>query len=118
MTDVGDQRAAASIEVARWDGVHTVVLRGELDLACSPGIEARIESFFASGPVAMLLDLSRLTFMDAAGVKLILLIKERAESIGCPLAVVPGPANVQRIFDLAGLSMALPWVHHDFVGAN
>jgi anti-sigma B factor antagonist len=116
MADVIGQ--CASLDVVCRDGVHTVVLSGELDLACSAAIETSIESVFADEPSALLLDLSALTFMDSTGLKLLLQIQEHAEATGCALAVVPGPSSVQRVFELTGLAKAMPWVHEDLVVAD
>ena len=91
------------------DGVHTLALSGELDLAVSPELEAVMFQLLADGPDVLIVDLSSLTFIDSTGIGMVLLIRAEADKHGCELRIIPGRENVQRIFELTGLEEVLPW---------
>jgi anti-sigma B factor antagonist len=87
---------------------HTLSLRGELDLEPAAELEGILERICVGTTSAVVLDLSRLTFMGSTGLRVILLAQELCERHDCEFRVVPGPRNVQRIFELAGLLDVLP----------
>ncbi|MDQ6776924.1 MAG: STAS domain-containing protein, partial [Actinomycetota bacterium] len=55
----------------------------------------------------VVLDLRKLTFMDSAGVHVIVNASVRARQAGCRLVLVRGPAQVDRIFTLTGAADVL-----------
>jgi anti-sigma B factor antagonist len=83
---------------AAW--VHVA---GELDLATSPQLR---ETLREAQPDARLvvLDLREVTFIDSAGVDLILEAARDAGREGHRLMLVRGPAHVDRVLALAGVS--------------
>jgi anti-sigma B factor antagonist len=80
---------------------HLVVFFGELDLAGTPLAEGALVR--AAGPT-LVLDLSRLTFLDAAGLRVIVSAKERIESQGDKFSIQGASGIVRRIFDVTGLA--------------
>jgi anti-anti-sigma factor len=52
-------------------------------------------------------DLEGLTFIDSAGLRLILEARARCEREGLGFAIVPGKGQVRRAFELAGLDQQL-----------
>jgi anti-anti-sigma factor len=91
------------------DGVHRLMLSGELDLASTPLLEEAVSSLDGEGISAVVLDLSRLSFMDSTGVRATLDTHELCERRGYRFSLVPGPAQVQRLFELTGLLDVLPF---------
>jgi anti-sigma B factor antagonist len=91
------------------DGVFTLALSGELDIASAPELEAATLQLSADGARAMTLDLRRLEFMDLAGLRVILEVHERFEEQGYTLQLIPGPWQIQRLFDQTGLLKVLPF---------
>jgi anti-anti-sigma factor len=88
---------------------HTPLLSGELDLASAPALEATIERTARGGTRAITLDLSGLTFIDSCGLRSILIAKRLCDARSYDFAVVPGQAQVQRLFELTGLLELLPF---------
>ncbi|MCW3029146.1 MAG: anti-sigma factor antagonist [Solirubrobacterales bacterium] len=86
---------------------HTLVLSGELDVAEGDELEAAIVS--CANAARLTLDLSELTFMDSAGLTLVLLADGLCKARGIVFALVPGPRQVQRVFEMAGLLQQLPF---------
>jgi anti-sigma B factor antagonist len=60
---------------------------GEIDLATVGPIEARLDELWASGFRKIVLDLRRVSFMDSAGLRLVIGHNRRAEQDGAALRV-------------------------------
>ena len=84
------------------DGRVCVVLSGELDMATVPELEREVERAERRGSKVASLDLGRLSFMDAAGLRCILSMAEKAEADGRALSVVGAGPAVRRVFELTG----------------
>jgi anti-anti-sigma factor len=80
------------IETTRQDGHWAVAVRGEVDLATVEKLEAALRRL--SGPVV--LDLSKVSFIDSMGLTLLL----RATRNGCTIGKA-SPA-VSRLFRMTG----------------
>ena len=93
--------AAYAIRDAAADGAAVLVLEGELDLAATPMLRARVDELSAP---ALVLDFRRATFIDSAVLKE--LLRARAElaarDIRLVLAGVPPP--IRRLLDLTRTS--------------
>lgn len=91
------------------DGVHTLVLEGELDYGVIGQLETAYADACASGASTIVLDMSALEFADCSAVRLLVDLAARSEGGGAKLALRPGPARVQRVFELTGTADALPF---------
>jgi anti-anti-sigma factor len=74
-------------------------LRGELDFATADAVADRLARL-ARGHNRVLLDLDGLTFMDASGVRVVVLAQRR---LGDRLVVVKGARAAHRILEICGL---------------
>ncbi len=92
-------------------GEHTFTLTGELDLASTPILQRALASLAAAmnGTSAITLDLSGLQFIDSTGLHAILTTRELCQANGYEFSLVPGPPQVQRLFEIVKLVDALPW---------
>ncbi len=87
-----------SVSRRRAGDAIVVAPAGEIDLAPVDVLGAEIEA--ASGETdALVLDLRGVTFIDSAGLRLVLQTSRGVERF----SVVRGPREVQRVFDLVGL---------------
>jgi anti-sigma B factor antagonist len=87
-----------------------VELAGELDIAAvTEALKRMIVCHLPCG-AQLVLDLSRLTFMDSTGIRLILQAQEHALRHDARLVVVRPPANVMRVLELVGLDEQLDLV--------
>ena len=84
------------------DGEVRLALSGELDIATVPRLEEAVAACDGTLDGRLTLDLSDLTFLDSTGLRGILQLHARAEREDWSLVVVPGPAAVQRVFELTG----------------
>jgi anti-sigma B factor antagonist len=91
------------------DGRHTLVLTGELDIASCPQLVATVLQICSTGASALVLDLSGVTFMGSTGLSAILSARGLCGKHGCEFMLIPGPDQVQRLFELAGVLDRLPF---------
>lgn len=112
---VGDTAVRRGRRTLRILGVasedcRTLILSGELDLSSSDDVEAMISQVCADTRL-LTIDLSRLTFMDWAGIHVLAGASVLCARKGCEFSVTGGPA-VQRLAEVTGL-VAEPWFHDD-----
>jgi anti-sigma B factor antagonist len=77
--------------------------RGEVDLATAATIREEIEELTAMGFARVALDLRGVTFLDSTGLRLSLELTMAARAEGWEFALIEGPADVQRVFEVAGV---------------
>jgi anti-anti-sigma factor len=84
---------------------RTVVVRfaGELDLSTAAGVEAQLRAAQSRRVAAILLDLSKVEFIDALSIGLIVAAWANAKDHGRVLRVVGLRGMPARIFSLLGL---------------
>lgn len=104
-------RAGSSIDISRQGAITTIALSGAWDLAERDTVRDAFQSALARHPIRVVLDLSRLTFMDSTGVHGVLGLAHRAARLQIDLVLVPGPPAVQRLFDLCQLSDCFALAH-------
>lgn len=88
-------------------------LVGELDMAAVPSVDVTLRRLEETKPGTLILDLSKLTFIDSSGLRMVLMAAQRAKDEGRRFAIVPGPARVQRIFRITGLDSVLEIVEEN-----
>lgn len=98
-----------SVNVTGGDDAATIALSGEADMLAAPQIEAAFKDVAAGEAKLVLIDLHGLTFIDSSGVHVLLTGHERCQARGQLLRIVPGPANVQRLFEITGIDEVLPF---------
>ena len=98
------------IEAHDHDGLAHVVLTGELDLSTIQKVEKELTRVEGEGPEIVALDLSRLTFLDSSGLRVIVSADQRARRENRRFVVVRGPETVQRVFSITRLDEQLELV--------
>jgi anti-sigma B factor antagonist len=90
-----------------------VSLAGELDISTIPRVEKRLFAEVESHP-AVVMDLTRLTFIDSSGIGLLIQAHRLGEHEGGGSlhTVIAPDSQVERVFQLAGIDRALS-IHLD-----
>jgi anti-sigma B factor antagonist len=89
-------------------GTHVVAVEGELDIATAPRLK-RVLSSALDGTSRLVVDLSRVSFIDSTALGVLVGIQRRLRSMpGGRMALVCTRPNVCGIFELAGLEGAFP----------
>ena len=95
------------------DGVATIALSGELDMATAPILSDSLAPFEGNGVSTIVLDLHDLTFIDSTGLHAFLEARNRAMSNGQRLLVRGASPTAQRHVEIVGLQFLLDDPEHD-----
>lgn len=98
------QREAHDAMVITVDPSHdrsTVWLIGELDVASAPHVRWALPTLAGR---TLVVDLSRLAFIDMAGMSSLLLVRRNLERTGRTLLLRGASGRVRTVFELAGLA--------------
>jgi anti-anti-sigma factor len=80
---------------------------GELDLSSVAKVQEELRRIEAKEPATLVVDLSKLTFLDSTGLRCIVTADERAREQGRRIVIVRGPDAVQRVFAITRLEERL-----------
>jgi anti-anti-sigma factor len=92
------------------DGLVHVALVGELDLSTVAKVQEELRRVEVDSPATLVVDLSKLTFLDSTGLRCIVTADERARDEGRRIVIVRGPDAVQRVFAITKLDDRLEMV--------
>ena len=98
--------------------MHTLVLTGELDHRSAHALEAEIERLCEEGVTGITLDLRELTSIDSIGVAVITFRCGLCKRRGYDFALIPGPRDVHRVFEQAGVVDLLPFQEEEVATAR
>jgi anti-sigma B factor antagonist len=98
------------IQTEDRNGPVHITLRGELDLSTVGKVQDELLRVEASSPALVVLDLSKLTFLDSTGLRCLVTADERARDEGRRVVIVRGPEPVQRVFSITRLEERLEMV--------
>jgi anti-sigma B factor antagonist len=95
------------------NGVVTIALSGDLDLATAPILSKKLALFERNEVSTIILDLQDLTFIDSTGMQAFLEARNRAMSNGRRLIVRGASPTAQRHIKIVGLQFLLDDPEHD-----
>jgi anti-sigma B factor antagonist len=110
---VSDQPASTAIAgrlVVRSklaEGVRTISLSGELDVASAQMLEETLLEACSTGASEIVVDLSGVEFMDSTGLSAILKGKALCEAHACAYSLTPAQRPVERVFRTTGVRSRL-----------
>jgi anti-sigma B factor antagonist len=85
------------------ESVHVVSPSGEIDMLTAPQLGRRILSLFEEGKTRLVVDLSKVTFMDSSGIGVILDALRRLKTRRGSLVLVCPSERILRPFEITGL---------------
>jgi anti-anti-sigma factor len=98
----------ATFEVLERGPIVRAALVGELDLSNAADLESLVVDVVPNDSAGMVLDLTRLTYIDSAGIRLLLTLVGRFKWRGQRLALLaPDGCRARRVIELAGAQDAL-----------
>lgn len=92
-----------------------VAVIGDFDLQVAQRVVDELSKVEAGEPSLLIIDLSRVSFLDSAGMGVIAAAQARANESGRDLAVVRPPYSVRRAFEVSGFGEVINVV--DDIGA-
>jgi anti-sigma B factor antagonist len=103
--------SAFDVDVRRQGGNLVVAPSGELDIATVERVRSALAERADGEGVEI--DLRNLSFLDTSGLQLVVETHRRAREEGYDLRILRGSAQVQRVFEIAGLERVLPFTDAD-----
>ncbi len=97
------------IDIVEHDGMVVVAVEGEVDLCAAALLARSLAIAQETDAPAIVLDLDRVSFMDSAGVH-VLLQFSAAERTRDRLGVTQGAPQVQRLLEVTGVRRYLSFV--------
>lgn len=108
MTGSGGDSPLAQVLLERHGGTVLARLSGEIDLSNAGAVEDKVTGSLA-GATGIAVDLSGLSYLDSAGLALLVRLSGRLTSAAGSLRlVVPPSAVVGRTLSVSGLAEAIP----------
>jgi anti-anti-sigma factor len=102
------------VDVTMDEGRATAVLVGDFDMKATFNVEPRLENVLEEPALeALQIDLSGLKFIDSTGLGVLMRVADETRRREVDLEIVPGPREVHRVFEVAGLADALPFAERD-----
>jgi anti-sigma B factor antagonist len=93
----------------RHDGdVAIVVAHGEVDVFTAPGLDSALDALTADGTARLVIDLSRVSFLDSTGLGVIVKALKHAREAGGWLHLVITSGRIRKIFEITGLDASIP----------
>ena len=89
------------------NGVASIALQGDLDIATLPELEAHLAPFQDDGVAAIMLDMRELTFIDTTGLHAIDRASQRAKGSGQQMILVGTRPSARRLFEITGIDHLL-----------
>ena len=92
------------MHVTERDGICTLALEGELDLASAPGFRERLLGLFADGVRQLVIDLGELAYLDSVGLGILVgSLKRYREAAGD--VQLRGPrGQVSEVLEITGVA--------------
>ena len=99
----------ASIVIDRHDDVVVGVLSGEIDLSNAMELEEAISDAVPNTARGVVLDISALTYIDSAGVRMLISLAGKLRWRGQELVLAAPPdSRSRRVLSMAGVGSTIP----------
>jgi anti-anti-sigma factor len=85
-----------------------VAIRGELDIATAPRFAARFDEFLSGGLRRIVIDVSRLTFVDVTGLRALTTLRAQAEQRRVAVRLSGVSPQMRRLMRIIGPARDFP----------
>jgi anti-sigma B factor antagonist len=96
------------IETTSSSDRQVLMVSGEVDLATSPDLDVAIIAALESGTESLVIDLTKVTFMDSSGLGVIVRGLKRCREADKDLDLVISNERVLKVFGITGLDQVIP----------
>jgi anti-anti-sigma factor len=87
----------------------TLEFEGEWGLGECDASRAEVEQALERSPECVVLDLSRVSFIDSSGIHVVVTAAKRCAEGNVHMVIIPGPPHVHRVFEICQLTTMLPF---------
>jgi anti-anti-sigma factor len=96
-------------ELERHGETIVVVASGEIDLSSADRLQAQLRALLSTAR-RVVLDLRLVVFVDLTALRCMLTVEKASRHSGVEFLLVPGPQQVQRLFEVTGSEDALRFI--------
>jgi anti-sigma B factor antagonist len=96
------------LSVQHHGDLATIHIGGEIDLATCPQLQAVVVDLVDRGCHQLIVDLERVSFLDCAGIRVLVDARRRVQVHGGSLKLARPRPFVQRVLALTGMTTVLP----------
>ncbi len=107
MRTLPDAVTPLAVKRTRSDGYEVLTVEGELDIATAPRMLAALNEALAEMAFPLIVDLSRVVFMDSTGLALLMNARRRVRRRGQGFAIVCPGGPIARVFEIADMVESL-----------
>ena len=97
------QNAFPATPVMREHRPNVLLLEGDIDLNVAPAVTASLSAVISKNPERLVIDLSRTTFIDSAGVTALILAMQEVEAYGGKFFLASLQETLRSIFETSRL---------------
>src|SRR6266436_8048494 len=108
MTD----NASSAAPVLHQDRANVLAIEGDIDLHISPAITEALDAMIKKKPERIVIDLSRATYIDSAGVAALMLAKQEVEAYGGKFFLSGAQETIRLILETSRLDRIF-WIFPD-----
>ena len=92
------------VQVERLPGEHVVRVKGELDAATAPTLQARLADTVERAEGRIVIDLTEVPFVDSSGLGALVAVRKRALDGGTPVVLRAPHERVRMLLEVTGLA--------------
>jgi anti-sigma B factor antagonist len=96
-----------AVERSRSDGYEVLTVEGEIDIATAPRMIAALNEAIADMAAPLVVDLTRVVFMDSTGLALLMNARRRVVRLGHGFAILCPGGPISRVFEIADMVESL-----------
>lgn len=89
------------------NGWLSIAVEGEVDLATVGDLQEALDGAFEDQDDAVVVDLTKSTFMDSTGLKALVMANRKFDAAGRSFAIAVSGGPVSRLLDLSGVNMSI-----------
>ena len=93
-----------------------LTLRGELDIATVPRVEDGVDALLEQGVKSLTVDLDDVGFVDSSGLRLFIVLDQRAAAEGWTLGLTRPGSQALTVFRVSGVEENLPFLEDASAG--
>ena len=107
-----EDNASLATRVLRQDRPNVLAIAGDIDLHVSPIVTEALNGMIKKKPRRIVIDLSRATYIDSAGVAALMVAKQEVEAYGGEFFLSGVQETIRLILETSGLDRIF-WIFPD-----
>ena len=107
-----EDNASPAAPALRQDRANVLAIEGDIDLLVSPAITESLNAMITKKPERIVIDLSRATYIDSAGVAALILAKQEVKEYGGKFFLSGVQETIRLILETSGLDRIF-WIFPD-----